>query len=84
MRSERLTALPGGWWVQLHYNITFLNGGSHLPADETGLPTVYFVVLLGTLAFFGFVTNLLRQQYKVVGQVHLIVLLLAGAVAAQT
>jgi len=68
----------------LHYNITFLNGGSHLPADETGLPTVYFVVLLGTLAFGGFVTNLLRQQYKVVGQVHLIVLLLAGAVVAQT
>jgi hypothetical protein len=53
--------------VQLHYNITFLNGGSHLPADETGLPTVYFCTLLGTAAFGAFVGNLLRQQYKVRG-----------------
>lgn len=70
--------------VQVHFDITFKNGETHLPADEMGLPTVYVLVLIGTSLFGVFVVNLLRVQYKQVGQVHLIVLLLGGAVLLQS
>ena len=48
----------------MHFDITFKNGGTHLPADEMGLPTVYTLVLLATCVFGIFVINLLRAQYK--------------------
>eukprot|EP00241_Pyramimonas_parkeae_P001725 CAMPEP_0114252500 /NCGR_PEP_ID=MMETSP0058-20121206/15870_1 /TAXON_ID=36894 /ORGANISM="Pyramimonas parkeae, CCMP726" /LENGTH=495 /DNA_ID=CAMNT_0001366439 /DNA_START=41 /DNA_END=1528 /DNA_ORIENTATION=+ len=69
---------------EVHFDITFKNGETHLPADEMGLPTVYVLVLIGTSLFGVFVVNLLRVQYKQVGQVHLIVLLLGGAVLLQS
>eukprot|EP00238_Polyblepharides_amylifera_P009073 CAMPEP_0196586844 /NCGR_PEP_ID=MMETSP1081-20130531/55777_1 /TAXON_ID=36882 /ORGANISM="Pyramimonas amylifera, Strain CCMP720" /LENGTH=375 /DNA_ID=CAMNT_0041908855 /DNA_START=111 /DNA_END=1238 /DNA_ORIENTATION=- len=69
---------------EVHFNIEFYNGGSHLPADEAGLPVVYSAVLLATLVFGVFIVSLMFSQYKRVGQVHLIVVLLGLAVMLQT
>ncbi|KAK3280944.1 hypothetical protein CYMTET_11235 [Cymbomonas tetramitiformis] len=68
----------------VHFDMFFYNGKSHLPADERGMPTTYGVVLVATVGFLGFVCNVMLSQYKKVGQVHLIVLLLGVAVALQT
>mmetsp|Transcript_5992 Transcript_5992/g.10373 ORF Transcript_5992/g.10373 Transcript_5992/m.10373 type:complete len:503 (+) Transcript_5992:280-1788(+) len=68
----------------VHFDIRFLNGKSHLPADESGLPTIFSLVLLATAAFGLFTINLLTSQYKQLGQVHLIVVLLGLAVFLQT
>jgi hypothetical protein len=53
----------------VHFDIKFLNGKSHLPADESGLPTIFSLVLLATAAFGLFTINLLTSQYKQLGQV---------------
>lgn len=68
---------------EVHFDITFKNGNSHLPADEMGLPTVYTLTLVGMCLFLVHVINLLRSQYKQVGQVHLIVVMLGMAVLLQ-
>ena len=63
----------------LKYHMEFRNGGSHLPADESGLPLAHLVAML-VLAVGGYVGyDAARASFREVGQVHLIVLLLALA-----
>eukprot|EP00670_Eutreptiella_braarudii_P006037 CAMPEP_0174286196 /NCGR_PEP_ID=MMETSP0809-20121228/10852_1 /TAXON_ID=73025 ORGANISM="Eutreptiella gymnastica-like, Strain CCMP1594" /NCGR_SAMPLE_ID=MMETSP0809 /ASSEMBLY_ACC=CAM_ASM_000658 /LENGTH=469 /DNA_ID=CAMNT_0015382173 /DNA_START=39 /DNA_END=1448 /DNA_ORIENTATION=+ len=66
------------------YEIEFFNGNSHLPADEDGLPMVCFAVLIGLSMFGVLFTYLVSKQWKLTGQIHLIVLLFGLAYVAQT
>jgi len=63
----------------LTYKMDFRNGGSHLPADESGLPLMHLVAMLVLAggAFVGY--DAARTSFQEVGQIHLIVLLLAAA-----
>lgn len=63
----------------IDYNVTFLNNGSHLPAQEDGMITLHVIVLLGMLAGALPLVRGLLAQYKSAEQVHLSAVLLAAA-----
>ena len=68
---------------RLDYYMEFLNGDSHLPADEDGLVKIHAFVF--ALLFIGTVVGAvkLRQQMKAVGQMHLILMILAMAYSTE-
>jgi hypothetical protein len=68
----------------MQYHMTFTNGESHLPADETGMITINLVtlVLMGAYGAYFFVAAYTRMRR--VGQVHLITLIFFVAYALQT
>eukprot|EP00232_Nephroselmis_pyriformis_P006704 CAMPEP_0182878260 /NCGR_PEP_ID=MMETSP0034_2-20130328/15246_1 /TAXON_ID=156128 /ORGANISM="Nephroselmis pyriformis, Strain CCMP717" /LENGTH=504 /DNA_ID=CAMNT_0025011139 /DNA_START=43 /DNA_END=1554 /DNA_ORIENTATION=+ len=67
----------------LQFELEFRNGGSHLPADETGMYTLQWLVLLIMLAFGAFCTHEAVAQFRQKKQIHLIVLLLGVAYVLQ-
>jgi hypothetical protein len=68
----------------MHYELKFLNGRSHLPADQDGMATVHGVLCVGMTAYglFYFGRSILQMYQK--GQVHLLILLFAAAYTMQT
>jgi len=66
------------------YEMTFLNGNSHLPADQDGMYDVCFVMMVALLAFGGFIGTQVWRQWKDAGQIHLIVVLFMAAYLTQT
>ena len=68
----------------MHYTITFLNGDSQLPADESGMTSISLLAFLTMSAYgawyFGRAVARMRQQ----GQVHLLTLLFGVAYGLQT
>ena len=69
---------------QLDYNITFLNGESHLPADESGMSTINAIAML-SLVGYGVVYGMnMFRQYKQQKQGHLITLIFGAAYILQT
>ena len=68
----------------MHYHMTFTNGRSHLPADETGMISINTIALLAMgaygLVFFGYAFARMREM----GQIHLITLIFFAAYALQT
>eukprot|EP00667_Euglena_gracilis_P011494 EG_transcript_11731 len=66
------------------YEMTFLNGNSHVPADEEGMYEVCFVVMVGMISFIVFISMQIWDQWKSTGQIHLIVVLFSFAYLAQT
>ena len=68
---------------RLDYYMEFLNGDSHLPADEDGLVNIHAFVfaLLAIGTAVGAVK--LRRQIKVVGQMHLTLMILSMAYSTE-
>lgn len=68
----------------MHFNMTFTNGNSHLPADETGMISINLLALLFMVAygayFFGGTLSRMRKS----GQIHLIMLIFLLAYVIQT
>jgi hypothetical protein len=60
----------------IKYEVTLLNGDSHLPAEEFGLASIYSAILLVLLAAGFYMVHLVREQRKSTGNIHLIVKLL--------
>lgn len=67
----------------LKYELTFMNGESHLPADEVGVPTFLLLTLVVLMLFASVLTWQLMQHAKA-GQVHLVLIALAVAYCLQT
>jgi hypothetical protein len=68
----------------MHYEITLLNGKSHLPADESGMTTMNLVVFIGMAAYGTFYFGRAIARMHELGQAHLLMLLFALAYAMQT
>lgn len=68
---------------EISYEMIMLNGESHLPSDQMGMQTVHssvlYFLLLGAFAF----AYTAYLQYKKVGQIHLVVVLLGVAYMLQ-
>ena len=67
----------------LKYNVTFLNGGSHLPADEDGMIALHCILLSSSVIFVFVTLLLLVHQYRWSGQIHLVGILLLLAMILQ-
>merc|ERR1719498_1619103 len=65
------------------FDITFLNDGHHLPADEQGLPALFAFILSIMVIFGGVFAYLLFAQRSQLGQMHLIVVLLGVSFTLQ-
>jgi len=66
------------------YTIELYNpGNTHLPADEHGLPRVYFYCFAVMLAYAVFCCYLAKKHYDETGKIHLVVWLLAVAYLLQ-
>lgn len=68
----------------IDYEITFLNGGSHLPADEEGMTALHATMTLVLLACCSVYCFVVYRQHKALGQIHLVVIYLGVALALQT
>lgn len=68
----------------MHYELTMFNGGSHLPSDLNGMGILYgfLFIVLSLFLVPGF--TLAKQQYKRLGRVHVILVLLGVAYVLQT
>jgi hypothetical protein len=94
------TERPHGWFViaadcaleqyntkvsPMSYEVTMLNpGDSHLPADEYGLPMIYYLAWLGLLGYAVFCARLLQAHIvETKSKVHLVVKLLIAAYGLQ-
>ena len=90
------TERPHGWFViaadcaleqynakvsDMQYELTMLNpGDSHLPADEFGLPTVYYLAWLVMVGVGGYCLTLVKKHLAETRQkIHLVVKLLMSA-----
>jgi len=67
----------------MHFNMTFLNGHSHLPADETGMISINLVGLLAMGLYGAYFFGSALARMKKMGQVHLITLIFLLAYALQ-
>eukprot|EP00457_Paulinella_chromatophora_P005492 gb/GEZN01005509.1/.p1 GENE.gb/GEZN01005509.1/~~gb/GEZN01005509.1/.p1 ORF type:complete len:474 (-),score=86.44 gb/GEZN01005509.1/:374-1723(-) len=67
----------------LAFTITFMNGASHLPADEKGMQTFMGITLLVLLAVAVVFVVQAGRNYKNSGQVHLAVLVLGAALSLE-
>ena len=68
----------------LHYDITFLNGKSHLPADETGMISINLIAFLCMGAYGVFFFGIAMSRMRKAGQIHLITVIFLAAYALQT
>lgn len=67
----------------LQYKITFINGRSHLPADESGMITINLITLIAMAVYGGWFFARAIARMRSVGQAHLITLIFALAYALQ-
>lgn len=56
-----------GWEIYT-YEIHFENGGSHLPAEEAGMPMMYTCLLVALVAFIPIYYRLVRNHQLVGGE----------------
>jgi len=68
----------------MHYELKFLNGRSHLPADQDGMATVNGLLCVGMAGYGVIYFGLAILQMHRKGQVHLLILLFAAAYTMQT
>jgi len=69
---------------EMHFQITFTNGNSHLPADESGMTTINLLAFVGMAAYGAFYFGRQVARMFQIGQVHLITLVFASAYFLQT
>ena len=55
----------------LHYSVTFTNGHSHLPADESGMTTINLVLFIGMTGYGVFYFGRAIRRMQQLGQTHL-------------
>eukprot|EP00808_Paulinella_micropora_P015061 g23628.t1 len=67
----------------LSFKITFMNGASHLPADERGMASFFWLCTLALLGACGLFGYKLVTNYKQSGSIHLAVLALGAALGLQ-
>mmetsp|Transcript_13834 Transcript_13834/g.44497 ORF Transcript_13834/g.44497 Transcript_13834/m.44497 type:complete len:473 (-) Transcript_13834:106-1524(-) len=67
----------------LNYRLIFMNGESHLPADESGMATINGLALLGMLAYGALYFFSLYSRFAEQRQLHLITVVFALAYALQ-
>eukprot|EP00035_Acanthoeca_spectabilis_P006541 m.125894 g.125894 ORF g.125894 m.125894 type:complete len:483 (+) comp13557_c0_seq1:312-1760(+) len=66
---------------EIQYEVTLLNGESHIPAEEYGMLTVHTILLVFLAGGGVFGSMQLREQQNALGSLHLVSKLLAGAYA---
>lgn len=65
---------------KMNYHLALYNGESHLPADEDGMLTTHWFMLMGLLVFGAYFIFLLTKQYRSSGgSLHLSVIFLGTA-----
>lgn len=64
---------------EIQYEVTLLNGESHIPAEEYGMLTVHTILLVFLAGGGVFGLMQLREQQNALGSLHLVSKLLAGA-----
>lgn len=67
----------------LDFELSFFNGDSHLPADETGMLWRLYAVLLFMLALGGLIARQTHRRVQAGRQLHLVTVLLGAAFALQ-
>ena len=68
----------------MHYDLTVLNAGSHLPEDLAGIGALYWLLLLAMAGASVPGTYLLLGQYKRLGRLHVLTVAVAAAYVLQT
>lgn len=76
-------------WYDAHpppmtFHFVFLNGQSHLPADETGMISINLFSLIAMGAYGAFFFGTAFARMRKVGQIHLITIVFFAAYALQT
>ncbi len=68
----------------MHYDLTIFDGGSHLPNDLAGMGKLYWLLLIVMLLCALPGASLAQSQYRRLGRVHVLVVLVAASYAFQT
>lgn len=68
----------------MDFNMTFTNGRSHLPADETGMISINAMALVAMVGYGAFFFGGAFVRMRKLGQVHLITLVFFAAYSLQT
>lgn len=68
----------------MHYHLTVLNAGSHLPEDLAGIGALYWLLFLAMGAAIVPGAYLTLAQYKRLGRIHVLTVAVAAAYLLQT